>query len=289
MAATPHATECTAIDAARSIAGFIEAHGRVAVLSGAGCSTESGIPDYRSPGGAWSRHKPVQFGEFVRSAAARRRYWARSYAGWSRFAAAEPNRAHAAIRDLEDRGLVEHVITQNVDGLHQRAGSRAVVELHGSNHRVVCLSCGDACPREEVQSRIREANPHWNAAVLASAPDGDATLADGLVEAFEPPCCAACGGALKPDVVFFGENVPRERVERSFAAVDAAGALLVVGSSLAVWSGYRFALAARDRGKPLAILNLGPTRGDALAALRVEATCGPALEAAVAMIAVRAG
>lgn len=283
MAAILHAT-----DAASSIAGFIAAHGRLAVLTGAGCSTESGIPDYRSPGGAWSRHKPVQFGEFVRSAAARRRYWARSYAGWSRFAAAEPNRAHAAIRDLEDLGLVEHVITQNVDGLHQRAGSRAVVELHGSNHRVVCLECGDARPREEVQSRIRDANPHWNAAVLASAPDGDAALADDLIEAFEPPCCALCGGALKPDVVFFGENVPRDRVERSFAAVDAAGALLVVGSSLAVWSGYRFALAARDRGKPLAILNLGPTRGDALAALRVEAGCGPALEAAVAMIVARA-
>lgn len=271
--------------AAAALAAFIAASGRVVVLSGAGCSTESGIPDYRSPGGSWSRHKPVHFGEFVRSAAARRRYWARSYAGWSRFAAAQPNRAHAAIRRLEDLGLVAHVITQNVDGLHQRAGSRAVIELHGSNHRVVCLACGGSWPREEIQSRIREANPHWDAVELAAAPDGDAALADGAIDGFETPGCQECGGDLKPDVVFFGENVPRERVERSFAVVDDSPAMLVVGSSLTVWSGYRFVLAAKDREKPVAILNLGPTRGDAVATLRVAAKCGPALAHAVEMIA----
>ncbi|MCM2313836.1 MAG: NAD-dependent protein deacetylase [Thermoanaerobaculia bacterium] len=271
--------------AAAALARFITAAGQVVVLSGAGCSTESGIPDYRSPGGAWSRHKPVQFGEFVRSAAARRRYWARSYAGWSRFAAAQPNPAHAAIRTLEDLGLLAHVITQNVDGLHQRAGSRGVIELHGSNHRVVCLACDGAWPREEIQSRIRDANPHWVAANSAAAPDGDADLSDEDIETFETPRCPECGGDLKPDVVFFGENVPRDRVERSFAIVDDARAMLVVGSSLTVWSGYRFVLAAKDRGKPVAILNIGPTRGDALATLRVAATCGPALSRAVERIA----
>jgi NAD-dependent SIR2 family protein deacetylase len=238
-----------AIDrASSSIARFISAHGRVTVLTGAGCSTESGIPDYRSPGGVWSRHKPVQFGEFVRSEYARRRYWARSFAGWARFAAARPNGAHRALRTLADLGAAGTLITQNVDGLHQEAGSRDVIELHGSNHRVVCLACGNLVAREEIQARIREANANWAPGDIAFAPDGDAALEVAAVDSFVMPCCARCGGVLKPDVVFFGENVPKERVELSFAAIDDAGALLVVGSSLAVYSGFRFILGARDRG-----------------------------------------
>lgn len=271
--------------AAALLAEFIARHRRVALLTGAGCSTESGIPDYRSPGGAWSRHKPVQYGEFVRSEAARRRYWARSYAGWERFSSARPNAAHGALRDLESLGLSGALITQNVDGLHQRAGSRDVIELHGSNHLVVCLACSRVVAREEVQARIRESNAAWSPGGAAAAPDGDAALGDDAVGSFVMPGCARCGGILKPDVVFFGENVPKERVERSFAALDAAGALLVVGSSLAVYSGYRFVLGARDRGKPVAIVNIGETRGDAIAELKVEARCGEILPGAVAMLA----
>lgn len=275
-----------AIDrAAAALARFVAASGRVAVLSGAGCSTESGIPDYRSPGGAWSRHKPVQFGEFVRSAAARQRYWARSYAGWERFASARPNPAHRALRALEDLGAVGALITQNVDGLHQVAGSRTVIELHGSNHRVACLSCDAVVPREEIQKRIRDANPEWAPGGIATAPDGDAALDAAVVDSFRMPGCAGCGGILKPDVVFFGENVPKERVARSFAAVDAAGALLVVGSSLAVYSGFRFVLGARDKGKPVAILNVGETRGDAIASLKVEAKCGEVLPGVASLLA----
>jgi NAD-dependent SIR2 family protein deacetylase len=273
--------------AASALAGFVSGHGRIAVLTGAGCSTESGIPDYRSPGGAWSRHKPVQFGEFVRSAAARRRYWARSYSGWERFASATPNGAHRALRELESLGVVVALITQNVDGLHQRAGSRAVIELHGSNHRVTCLTCGSVVPREEIQERIREANDGWEADDAAVAPDGDAALESSAIDSFLMPDCARCGGVLKPDVVFFGENVPKERVERAFAVVDAADALLVAGSSLAVYSGFRFVLGARDRGKPVAILSIGETRGDALAALKLEAKCGVVLPGVVARLSTR--
>ncbi|MFA6956445.1 MAG: NAD-dependent protein deacetylase [Thermoanaerobaculia bacterium] len=273
--------------AAAALAGFVSRHGRIAVLTGAGCSTESGIPDYRSPGGAWSRHKPIQFGEFVRSAPARRRYWARSFAGWNRFAAAAPNGAHVALCELEDRGDVVALITQNVDGLHQRAGSRAVIELHGSNHRVICLSCAVVAPREDVQERIRAANDGWAPHEVAIAPDGDAALEPAAVDSFVVPDCARCGGVLKPDVVFFGENVPKERVERSFAAVDVADALLVAGSSLAVFSGFRFVLGARERGKPVAILSIGETRGDAIAELKLEAKCGVVLPEVASLLASR--
>jgi NAD-dependent SIR2 family protein deacetylase len=270
--------------AAAALATFVASATRVTVLSGAGCSTESGIPDYRSPGGAWSRHKPVQFGEFIRSAAARKRYWARSYAGWARFAAAQPNPAHRALFELQRRGVVGALITQNVDGLHQQAGSRDVIELHGSNHRVVCLSCASIVPREEVQRRILDANHGWEPAGIAAAPDGDAAVDASAVDAFVMPDCAGCGGILKPDVVFFGESVPKERVERSFAGVSSSAALLVVGSSLAVYSGYRFVLRARELGRPVAILNVGETRGDAIAALKVNAVCGALLPRVVSLL-----
>jgi NAD-dependent SIR2 family protein deacetylase len=212
------------------------------VLAGAGCSTESGIPDYRGPQGRLKTRKPVQYGEFVRSEANRRRYWARSTVGWRRVAAARPNPAHHALAALESVRLVGGVITQNVDGLHQAAGSRAVIELHGSLAWVICLECGHRITRAEMQERLETANRSWVADVEShgegvlpeSAPDGDAELAADAWGGFVVPGCSRCEGVLKPDVVFFGENVPKDRVAACWGMVDRADALLVVGSSLTV-------------------------------------------------------
>jgi NAD-dependent SIR2 family protein deacetylase len=266
---------------------FLGAKKRLVVLTGAGCSTESGIPDYRSPGGAWTRHKPIYFNAFLRSAEVRRFYWARSYRGWPRFDRARPNDAHRALAELEARGRVHQVITQNVDDLHQEAGSRAVVQLHGRNRVVVCLDCGGEFPRAEMQERLREANARWladaqwdrfDADEADFAPDGDAEISHH-VEGFVVPECRRCGGGLKPNVVFFGESVPRDKVDYATTRVDEADALLVVGSSLTVWSGFRFAKRAHDRGIPIAIVNIGPTRADDLATLKVEESCGAVLKA----------
>jgi NAD-dependent SIR2 family protein deacetylase len=263
---------------------------RLVVLTGAGCSTESGIPDYRSPGGAWTRHKPIYFSAFVRSAEVRRFYWARSYRGWPRFDRARPNDAHRALAELEKRGRVHQLITQNVDDLHQEAGSRAVVQLHGRNRVVVCLDCGGEFPREGMQERLAALNAEWLAAAPWNrlqadeadfAPDGDADVAREVVGGFHVPECIRCGGVLKPAVVFFGESVPREKVEYAMRRVDEADALLVVGSSLTVWSGFRFARRAAERGIPIAIVNIGPTRADDLAALKIESKCGGVLAAMV--------
>lgn len=264
---------------------------RLVVLTGAGCSTESGIPDYRSPGGAWTRHKPIYYSSFVRSAEVRRFYWARSYRGWPRFAAARPNDAHRAIAALEEQGKVHQLITQNVDDLHQEAGSRAVVQLHGRNRVVVCLDCRDEFPRVEVQERMRLMNADWLAQarwdVLRAdeadfAPDGDANVGADVVDGFLVPECERCGGVLKPAVVFFGESVPPEKVRYAMDRVDEADTLLVAGSSLSVWSGFRFVKRAAERGVPIAIVNIGPTRGDELAALKIEAKCGETLSAVAA-------
>lgn len=265
---------------------FIDRSQRLVVLTGAGCSTDSGIPDYRSPGGAWTRHKPIYYSSFVRSAEIRRFYWARSYRGWPRFAAARPNRAHAAIADLEWRGKVHQVITQNVDDLHQEAGSRAVVQLHGRNRVVVCLHCGAEFARQDVQDRLARINEEWIARASWDrlhpddadfAPDGDAEVAQHTIGEFAVPDCDNCGGVLKPAVVFFGESVPAPKVEYAMRRLDEADALLVVGSSLTVWSGFRFAKRAHERQIPIAIVNIGPTRGDDLATLKVEENCGAAL------------
>lgn len=267
---------------------LIAAARRLVVLTGAGCSTESGIPDYRSPGGAWTRHKPIQFNAFVRSEEVRRFYWARSFRGWPRFAAARPNAAHRALAALESRGQVHQLITQNVDDLHQEAGSRAVVQLHGRNRVVVCLDCGAEFPRAEVQERIAMLNAAWlgheslRADEADFAPDGDAEIARDAVGGFRVPECDRCGGVLKPAVVFFGESVPKEKVAHAMGRLDEADALLVAGSSLTVWSGYRFARRAAERGIPIAIVNIGPTRADALATVKVEAKCGDVLSACAA-------
>jgi NAD-dependent SIR2 family protein deacetylase len=258
-----------------SLAGLV-AEGGVAVLSGAGLSTESGIPDYRGPTGRSRRAEPMTYQRFVGSAEARRRYWARSHVGWRQIGQAVPNAGHRAVADLERRGLIAGIVTQNVDGLHQAAGARRVIELHGGLDRVVCLSCRERTPRGELERRLSAANPRW-AAEGRINPDGDAVLTDEQVAGFRVVDCASCGGLLKPDVIFFGENVPKERVQECFAVVAGARALLVLGSSLAVKSGLRFVTKAAELGIPIAIVNQGPTGGDADAALTVDAPLGATL------------
>jgi NAD-dependent SIR2 family protein deacetylase len=257
------------------------AEGGVAVLSGAGLSTDSGIPDYRGPSGAARRLAPMTFQAFTGSAAARRRYWARSHLGWRVIARARPNDGHRATTTLQERGLLTGIVTQNVDGLHTAAGARDVVELHGNLDRVVCLRCDRRSSREELDSRLRAVNRSWSARVLTVNPDGDTEIADEDLDGFRTVDCTACGGVLKPDVVFFGETVPAERVAACFGLVDASGALLVLGSSLTVMSGYRFVLHAARAGIPVAIVNSGPTRGDAKADLRLDAPLGQVLPALV--------
>lgn len=250
---------------------------RIVVLTGAGCSTESGIPDYRGPETRRRARNPIRYRAFTHDPEARRRYWARSAVGWPRIAGARPNAAHEALARMEAAGLVCGVITQNVDGLHEAAGSRRVVALHGALARVRCLGCGDVEPRDRFQRRLHRHNPGGLARAAEIAPDGDAELDAGAERAFVVPGCLRCGGVLKPDVVFFGENVPRERVAEAWRLFDEADALLVAGSSLAVYSGYRFVREAARRSMPVAIVNLGPTRGDAHATVRLEARLGEAL------------
>jgi NAD-dependent SIR2 family protein deacetylase len=252
--------------------------GGVLVLSGAGLSTESGIPDYRGPSGSLRRHTPMTYDQFVGAPTARQRYWARSYLGWRTITKAEPNAGHRAVAALQQRGLVGGIITQNVDGLHQAGGARNVVELHGSLDDVICLSCRTRCTRLSHDERLRAANPDFAAEVSRVNPDGDAELADDIVARFRLVPCAGCGSdRLKPDVVFFGENVPRERVEQCYAMVDRAASLLVLGSSLTVMSGFRFVRHASRRGIGIAIVNEGPTRGDDHATVRLHARLGPTL------------
>ena len=253
------------------------AAGRVLVLSGAGLSTESGIPDYRGAAGSLRKHTPMTYEEFVGSPAGRRRYWARSHLGWRTIARARPNAGHLAVTRLHAAGRVTGVITQNVDGLHQAAGTPDVVELHGSLDRVICLGCRRTGPREELDRRLRAANPDFAAEASRINPDGDVDLAEAEVRSFRLVDCADCGGVLKPDVVFFGENVPRPRVERCGELVDDAAALLVLGSSLTVMSGLRFVRRAATAGTPVLIVNRGETRGDPLASVRVDLPLGQAL------------
>ena len=251
--------------------------GGVVVLSGAGLSTESGIPDYRGPTGAARPSTPMTYQVFRGDAAARRRYWARSHLGWPLMARAQPNAGHRAVAQLQARGLLRGIVTQNVDGLHAAGGAHDVVELHGGLDRVVCLDCGDRSSRAELDRRLRAANHSWQAHVLAVHPDGDVDLADDELESFRTVDCTLCGGVLKPDVVFFGETVPRDRVQHCFALVEGARSLLVLGSSLTVMSGYRFVLRASKLGLPVAIVNQGATRGDGHATLTVDAPLGALL------------
>lgn len=263
------------------------AAGRVVVLSGAGLSTESGIPDYRGPQGALRRHAPMTYQEFIADADGRRRYWARSFVGWPRIAAAVPNAGHRAVAELNRVGLVTGIVTQNVDGLHQAAGARDVVDLHGRLDRVVCLACRALSDRAELEARLRQANSGFAGALAEAAgtaaggevnPDGDVAVPEHLVERFVTVPCPGCGAdALKPDVVFFGESVPVDRVRRCVELVARADLVLVLGSSLTVMSGYRFVLQAFEEGTPVAIVNQGPTRADGRTAVRLDAPLGATL------------
>ncbi|WP_147067391.1 Sir2 family NAD-dependent protein deacetylase [Knoellia locipacati] len=270
------------------VASLLHERGPALVLTGAGMSTESGIPDYRGPDGN-RRVTPMSHQKFTATSEARQRYWARSFIGWQRFTAAEPNDGHLAVTDLQRSGAFGAVITQNVDGLHQDAGTRAVVELHGSLAEVVCLMCGERVDRDLVQAFMHDANPGFGARALGSAPDGsqvssqirpdgDIVLEDAAVRTFVAPRCLVCGDdTLKPDVVFFGGSVPRDRVDRCFALTDAAPVLVVLGSSLKVMSGYRFVRRAAARGIPVVVITRGPTRGDAETTHRIDAPLGVTL------------
>jgi NAD-dependent SIR2 family protein deacetylase len=256
---------------------------RLVALVGAGLSTDSGIPDYRGAGRP--PRTPLVHRDFLANAATRRRYWARSFLGWPRVSAASPNDGHRAIAALEEAGRLGGVITQNVDGLHQRAGSRRVVELHGALARVRCLACGALESRAASQQRLAALNEGWRGGAAATAPDGDADLDAAALAGFIVADCLACGGILKPDVVFFGDNVARPVLDEAWRLFDEAELLLVLGSSLTVWSGYRFVRRAAERGVPVAIVNLGPTRGDALATVRLDAPLGSVLPALAAALA----
>lgn len=269
-----------AADAVR-LAEWMAAHARVTAITGAGVSTQSGIPDYRDGDGNWKRAAPVQYRDFIESDAVRQRYWARSFAGWPMFAAAKPSAAHVALAQLESAGRIEALVTQNVDRLHQRAGSKNVIDLHGRLDVVRCLANGHRFDREAFQSRLREVNPDWDAASARIAPDGDADVEGVDFAAFQVPVCEVCGGMLKPDVVFYGESVPRETSMAALAAVEAADAVLVVGSSLMVWSSFRLVRAAVARNIPVVAVNHGRTRGDDLLAFKIDAECGAALSATV--------
>lgn len=276
MSAVP-TTSVSSVIGVTSLSDFVARHQRLFVITGAGCSTDSGIPDYRDTNGDWKRTPPVTYQAFVGSLATRQRYWARSLVGWRRFGRAVPNAAHHALARLEQQGKMTLLLTQNVDRLHQAAGHRNVIDLHGRMDVIRCLDCVQRLARDDFQSEMLEMNADWANLDAADAPDGDADLEAQDFSSFDIPSCRHCGGMLKPDVVFFGENVPRDRVDEGIRALHEADAVLVVGSSLMVFSGYRFVNAAARAGKPIAMVNIGRTRADELLTLKVEQPCAQAL------------
>ncbi|GLR87520.1 NAD-dependent protein deacetylase [Bradyrhizobium iriomotense] len=263
--------------AKRPLEDFVGRYLRLFVLTGAGCSTNSGIPDYRDSQGNWKRTQPVKYQAFMSDARTRQRYWARSLIGWRRFGQAEPNDAHHALARLEANGQCEMLLTQNVDRLHQSAGHRQVIDLHGRLDLVRCMGCGEKTPRDAFQRSLGRANAAWLALDAADAPDGDADLEHEDFSSFNVPACQSCGGILKPDVVFFGESVPREVVASAQEHLEQADAMLIVGSSLMVYSGFRFVQMAARKNIPIAAVNLGRTRADDLLTLKVEERCEAAL------------
>jgi NAD-dependent SIR2 family protein deacetylase len=260
-----------------SLPEFIDRYQRIFVLTGAGCSTGSGIPDYRDADGQWKRAQPVTYQAFMSQEATRRRYWARSLIGWWRIHEAKPNGAHRALARLEAMGRIELILTQNVDRLHQAAGSARVIDLHGRIDLVCCMDCGRRSPRDQLQDELSRLNGGWLDLDARQAPDGDADLDGADFSSFTVPSCSRCGGVLKPDVVFFGENVPRDRIDAASRHLAEADAMLIVGSSLMVYSGFRFVQRAASLGKPVAAVNLGRTRADALLTLKAEEACESAL------------
>jgi len=270
------------------LARFLARHSRVLVLTGAGLSTASGIPGYRDKDGVRRGRTPIQGPEFRRNEAVRRRYWARSMVGWATISGAEPNAGHRAIAELEAGGHVHSVITQNVDGLHQRAGSKRLIELHGNLHHVVCLACQARYSRAGLQPQLERDNPDLANQLAHPLPDGDAAIEPDALQDFRAPACTACGGVLMPDVVFFGDNVPPARTAHALAEMEAADALLVVGSSLMVFSGYRFCRMAAAAGKPIAAINAGKTRADDLLSLKLELPAQEVLPRLVDLLSVPA-
>ncbi len=260
-----------------ALASLVSDHPRLVVLTGAGVSSGSGIPTYRNDQGEWQRGRPIQHREFITQDASRRRYWARSMVGWKTVAESAPNRAHHALVALEQSGHVDLLVTQNVDRLHQRAGHRRVVDLHGRLDQVRCRDCGGTLKRAQVQVELEALNPAFGRRIAELRPDGDAEIDDGDVGSFRVPPCLCCGGMLMPDVVFFGGQVPKARVAAISRALEEADGLLVAGSSLAVYSGFRFCRLARDLAKPLLIVNRGKTRADDIADLKIEADCATVL------------
>lgn len=253
-------------------------HKRLLVITGAGCSTEVGIPDYRDEDGAWKRPQPVTFQAFMGDEQVRKRYWARSMLGWCVMGQAQPGTAHKALALLEQKGRIELLLTQNVDGLHSAAGNLQTLDLHGRIDTVRCMDCGQRHARAHLQQRLLECNPLWARLYAAPAPDGDADLEHQDFDGFEVPACPHCGtGLLKPDVVFFGESVPRERVQAGLDAVASCDGVLIAGSSLMVYSGYRFALAAAGQEKSLVAVNQGRTRADELLDFKYAGDVGQAL------------
>ncbi len=263
---------------------FVQQHAGLLVITGAGCSTDSGIPAYRDTEGAWMRPPPMTFQQFMGTQAARQRYWARSMVGWSMFSGGKPNAAHQALQSLESKGYTGLLVTQNVDGLHRQAGQSRLLELHGSLANVVCMDCNSRLDRVDYQQQLLIENPAWADMTAAMAPDGDVDL-EADFSCFRIPACGRCGGILKPDVVFFGEAVPRLRVDAVYQALEQASAILVVGSSLMVYSGYRFVRDAVRQGKPVAAITLGRTRADAVLTLKLNTACGPLLTALDAVLA----
>lgn len=284
---------CPAIDLPTRVQEVVDvlrdASGNTVVLTGAGMSTESGIPDYRGPTGRSRPGTPMTYQEFVGSAQAQQKYWARSHLGWRTIARAQPNAGHLAVGSLQREGWLGRIVTQNVDGLHQAAGARDIVELHGSLDRVVCLDCDAMSARGRLEDRFDAVNAYLSEVIRPDPdevkPDGDVDLAQCLVTRFQIVACEACGGRLKPDVVFFGQSVPRPTVEDCFTAVEKASAMVVLGSSLTVMSGYRFVRRAHRLGMPIVIVNQGETRGDAEATLRIEAPLGALLRELVSSLA----
>nr|CAA6830784.1 MAG: NAD-dependent protein deacetylase of SIR2 family [uncultured Thiotrichaceae bacterium] len=260
----------TSYDETQQLLDFIQQYPRLVILTGAGISLQSGIPTYRDSKGVWMGSAPMQQQDFIRDAAVRQRYWARSFIGRSTIADAQPNAAHFAVAELEQAGFVELLITQNVDNLHQQAGSQKVIDLHGNLRDVHCLDCAARSSRDDLQQRIADMNPQLKGLAAEIRPDGDAILADEHVEQVQIPPCELCGGTLMPEVVFFGGTVPVTRVQYCLDALQRADALLVIGSSLKVYSGYRFCLRAKEWGKPIALINPGQTRADDLAALHLK-------------------
>ncbi|XP_004928926.1 NAD-dependent protein deacylase Sirt4 [Bombyx mori] len=259
---------------------FLTNHNKILILTGAGISTESGIPDYRSEDvGLYARsnHKPIQYQEFVKYPKVRQRYWARNYIGWPRFSCVQPNVTHLCIRELEKKGKVTSIVTQNVDRLHHKAGSEKVIELHGTSYLVQCLKCPYEIDRHELQEILTENNPDMESSFSMIRPDGDVELSREQVEKFRAPLCPKCEGPLKPDIVFFGDNVPKYRVEQVRKEVTSSDAVFVMGSSLTVYSSYRIILQARDEHKNIAILNIGPTRADDIVNIKVSTKCGDVL------------